>query len=172
MMDEKMNTNKKPLLLTFAVDRIHDVTGKIFHYDYSKDMNVLDADSTIPFIEASHNASLLTIAKSDRECDFDDDRCFSELYTKTDEIREQDDEELNLSGIALRNVETGHSNAFTELYTKTEDNREMDDEDPDPSPWLLMQPYRELVSKTFADRERDDEDDDIITDRISEVVPE
>lgn len=154
---------KKPFLLTFAVDRSHDGTDKIFHYDYTKDINVLNIDPKVAFIEAGNHSPLLTITKSDRECDSDDEHIFSELYTKTDEVREQDDEELSLSETCKQemSVRKGHSRFFSELYTKTEENRELDDEDPDQSPWLNMESYRELVSKTFADRERDDEDDDL-----------
>lgn len=169
IVGDEMNKNNKPFLLTLAVERSHHGTDKIFHYDYERDENVLDANPAIPFIDAGHCAALQTITKSDRECDSDDDRIFSELYTKTDEIREQDDEELNLSKSGIRKVFADGENlkAYTELYTKTEDDRETDDEDPDPSPWLYLRSYQELVSKTFADRERDDDDDIISNNFIS-----
>lgn len=158
---------KKPILLNYAVERGHNGTRKIFHYDYDRDINVLDVNSQVPFIEAGHEASLLTVTKSDREFDCDDERGFSELYTKTDENRELDDEEnsyCDMTASMGKSNEPGNRmiNVLTELYTKTEETREQDDDEPDSPPWLNFRNYLELVSKTFADRERDDEEDDFL----------
>lgn len=106
----------KPILLTFAIERNHEGEQKLFYYDYTRDMNVLKSNPEILFVEAGRLASMMTLTKSEREMDSDDERSYAELYTKTDKNREIDDEEFSFF-------------ALSELYTKTEHLRERDDED-------------------------------------------
>jgi len=148
--------NNKPLLLSYAVDRNHNGSKKIFHYVYDRDINVLNDASEVPFIEAGHRASCVkasnaftgdvSVRNAVQKHNADARSVFSELYTKTHASEERDDEE----------------EYFAELETKTEQQREADDEEPD---WLSLQYYQELISKTFADRERDDEEDDVLLDK-------
>jgi hypothetical protein len=124
----------RPILLDYAMPRISG-EGKVFNYDYSRDMNVLKSDNSKLFIESDKKLSaILTETRIQRESD-DEEYSFAELLSKTDTTRERDDEEYSLD----------------ELITKTSENRESDDDET----YSLC----ELVSKTFTERERDDEDD-------------
>lgn len=154
--NKPMSNINKPLLLTFAVERSQDCDQVLFHYDYSRDMNVLDADPEIPFIEAGNLPILMTITKSDREIDTDDEKSCRELYTKKDVARETDDDERRFAELVTKTA------VLHELYTKTEQIRERDDEGISMVSTTDMYYLRELVSKTFTDRERDDEDDNWI----------
>ncbi|MBQ9610228.1 MAG: hypothetical protein IJV15_12390 [Lachnospiraceae bacterium] len=166
----------KPFLLTLAINRSHGCDEVLFHYDYCLDMNVLNANRQIPFIEAGKYSALMTITKTDREIDTDDERSYAELDTKTDESREMVGKELAFAELETKtesdrerdDEDDWQAGALAELYTKTEQIRERDDEEFEISRMLDLSnskaindmPYfQELFSKTFVDRERDDEDD-------------
>jgi len=103
---------KNALILDFAKERSQEVQP-FFKYDYNKNLNIIHSNNDqIPFISMKSNSSM-------------------ELLTKTDNLREQDDDTL----------------CFLELYTKTKQDREIDDDD-----------YYSLLTKTFQNREQDDND--------------
>ena len=124
----------KPLLLDYICKRSGDDISPAFTYDRCLDMNVIKTSrGEILFIESNCDGrELHTETRIQRERE-DSDGYVSELLTKTDAQREQDDE------VAC---------CWPEFVSKTEVSREREDD-----------PLSELFSKTFADRERDDEDD-------------
>jgi len=104
----------KPPVLNFACPRNTDNRGKPFFYDNNSNLNLIEINgSKIPFVDAPLIST-------------------SELYTKTEAEREDDEESMRL----------------VELETKTFVERENDDDDHE----LL-----ELLTKTKVERESDDE---------------
>lgn len=116
----------KPLLLMYAVGRSHDYEQVLFHYDYTRDMNVLNVNSDMPFIEAGSHALMMTITKSEREMDSDDERSYFELCTKAYDTNGIDDEEFSMNPLPDKHY-------YRELVSKTFADRERDDEDDVPS---------------------------------------
>lgn len=104
----KKSDYRKPLLLTFAIERGKGCEDVGFHYDYNRDMNVMNVDPAIPFIDAGKYTKTYSSTIAGAAFDSMGGHRFSELYTKTDEARETDDEEM----------------CFAELETKTEVDRE------------------------------------------------
>ena len=102
----------RPILFDYATPKkIND--NKIFRYDYSKDMNVLNVDTRKSFIDAGDTLCGLEGKTSARRKMTGKEFNLMELETKTEIDRERDDDEM----------------FFLELISKTYVDRERDDED-------------------------------------------
>lgn len=99
----------RPLLLNYAIERTGE-TQILYHYDFSKSLNVIDVNGDkIPFIDSdSSEISLLTKTKVQSESDDDN---MLHLKTKTEVRQERDD-----------NVKS-----LLEMTTKTFTRQERDD---------------------------------------------
>ena len=89
-----------------------------------------DINPDMSFIEAGSHALMMTITKSEREMDSDDERSYFELCTKTDDTNEIDDEKFGMNPLL-------DIHYCRELVSKTFADRERDDEDDVPSLLLL-----------------------------------
>lgn len=98
----------KPLLLTKEICRANNLNNRewTFEYDYQTDMNMINSQ---PYIEVAMW----------RE---------TELFTKTREYRERDDEEVYHSINSIPDIKNRVNLAY-EMLTKTFTQRERDDED-------------------------------------------
>lgn len=103
----------KPPVLNFACPRNTDNLGKPFFYDNNSNLNLIEINgSKIPFVDVPLIST-------------------SELYTKTEVEREDDEESMRLVELETKTFverETDDDHELLELLTKTKVERESDDE--------------------------------------------
>lgn len=137
--EEVAVTVKMPLLLDFCTPRRSDDEKTIYHYNFDKNLNVIDfGEKTIPFVDCgTHSLEMITKTFAQRESE-DDDRVFYELDTITKVSREGNDEDITMMQ-GLLETESNHrlqreaynfsfNIGYLELMTKTDVIRERDDE--------------------------------------------
>lgn len=157
----------RPLILDFAVNR-SQVGEVLFSYDNTLNLNVIKNNQKVsPYVDAG--ADRLEIATVTKVKNEGSDHSYNllELVTKTDAIRERDDQKPNealelitKTAVASERDDedkgvTAHktscincNNNFIDLETETRVSREGND---------MSFDFLELQTKTFVKRERDDE---------------
>lgn len=157
----------RPLILDYAVNRSQ--AGEVlFSYDNTLNLNVIENNQKVsPYVDAGADSmEIATVTKVKNEGS-DYSYNLLELVTKTDAIRERDDQKphevLELitktaveserddedKGVAAHDTSfTNCHNKFFDLATETRVSREGND---------MSFDFLELQTKTFVKRERDDE---------------